>query len=94
LKSKLEAIGFRSQENLDPCLFISDKVICLAYVDDTLFYSPKMEYIDEVIEKLRQQEMDLEVEGEVSGFLGVHIERNVVSGTISLTQKGLIKRIV
>jgi hypothetical protein len=64
------------------------------YVDDTLFYSAKMEYIDEVIEKLRQQEMDLEVEGEVSGFLGVHIERNVVNGTISLNQKGLIKRIM
>jgi uncharacterized radical SAM superfamily protein len=64
------------------------------YVDDTMFYSPKMEYIDEVIEKLRQQEMDLEVEGEVSGFLGVHIERNVVSSTISLTQKALIKRIM
>jgi Reverse transcriptase (RNA-dependent DNA polymerase) len=74
--------------------FISDKVICLVYVDDTLFYSAKMEYIDEVIEKLRQQEMDLEVEGEVSGFLGVHIERNVVNGTISLNQKGLIKRIM
>jgi hypothetical protein len=57
------------------------------YVDDTL-------YIDKIIEKLRQQEMDLEVEGEVSGFLGVHIEKNVVDGTIVLTQTGLIKRII
>jgi Reverse transcriptase (RNA-dependent DNA polymerase) len=40
LKSKLEAVGFRSQEDLDPCLFISDKVICLVYVDDTLFLFP------------------------------------------------------
>jgi hypothetical protein len=24
LKSKLEAVGFRSQEDLDPCLFASD----------------------------------------------------------------------
>jgi Reverse transcriptase (RNA-dependent DNA polymerase) len=94
LKSKLEVVSFRSQEDLDPCLFISDKVICLVYVDDTLFYSPKMEYIDEIIEKLPQQEMDLEVEGEVSGFLGVHIDKNVAEGTISLTQTGLIKRII
>jgi Reverse transcriptase (RNA-dependent DNA polymerase) len=43
LKSKLEAVGFRLQEDLDACLFISDKVICLVYVDDTLFYAPKME---------------------------------------------------
>jgi hypothetical protein len=53
-----------------------------------------MEYIDEVIERLRQQDMDLEVEGEVSGFLGVHIERNIVDGTISLTQLGQTKRII
>jgi Reverse transcriptase (RNA-dependent DNA polymerase) len=94
LKSKLEAVGFRLQEDLDACLFISDKVICLVYVDDTLFYAPKVEYIDEVIELLKKEGMDLEVEGEVLGFLGVHIERNVIEGTISLTQKGLIKRII
>lgn len=94
LKGKLEAVGFRSHEDLDACLFVSDRVICLVYVDDTLFYSPKMAYIDEVIEKLRQQEMDLEVEGEVSGFLGVHIERNEKDQTVTLKQTGLSKRII
>jgi hypothetical protein len=38
--------------------------------------------------------MDLEVEGEVAGFLGVHIERDDANKTITLTQQGLIKRIV
>jgi hypothetical protein len=64
------------------------------YVDDTLFYSPKPEYIDEVIQKLRDAEMDLEEEGSVAGFLGVHIECNEKDGSIKLTQKGLIKRII
>jgi hypothetical protein len=64
------------------------------YVDDTLFYSPKPEYIDEVIQKLRDAEMELEEEGSVAGFLGVHIERNKKDGSIKLTQKGLIKRII
>ena len=45
LKEKLEAVGFNSNEVIDPCLFISNKVICLVYVDDTLFFSPKAEYI-------------------------------------------------
>jgi Reverse transcriptase (RNA-dependent DNA polymerase) len=87
LKSKLEAFGFQSQEDLAACWFISDKVICLVYIDDMLFYAPKMEYIDKVIEQLREQGMDLEVEGEgeVSGFLVLHVEQNVVKGTISLT---------
>ena len=94
LKGKLEGIGFTSATDVDPCLFISDKVICLLYVDDTLFYSPKAEYIDEVIQKLRNEDMDLEEEGDVAGFLGVHIERNIKDGSIKLTQKGLIKRII
>ena len=32
LKSNLEAIGFEQAIDIDPCLFISDKVICLVYV--------------------------------------------------------------
>jgi hypothetical protein len=94
LKTKLETVGFTSMTDVDPCLFVSDKVICLVYVDDTLFYSPKVEYINEVIDRLKALDMDLEVEGSVAGFLGVHIARDDVTGTITLTQEGLIKRIV
>jgi hypothetical protein len=94
LKSKLEAAGFESNESVDPCLFISDKVICLIYVDDTLLFSPKEEYLDEVITKLLQLELDLEVEDSVAGFLGVHLEHNSKDGSIKLTQQGLAKRIV
>jgi len=91
LKSKLEGIGFESAQDVDPCLFISDKVICLVYVDDTLFYSPKKEYIDDAIRKLRDAGMDLEEEDDVAGFLGVHIEKNEVDGSMKLTQTGLMK---
>ena len=94
LKGKLEKVGFTSNIAVDPCLFISDKVICLVYVDGTLLYSPKEEYIDEIIQKLREEEMELEVEDSVAGFLGVHMERNESDGSIKLTQKGLTKRIV
>jgi hypothetical protein len=55
LKGKLENIGFKSAKAVDPCLFISNKVICLVYVDDTLFYSPRHEYIHEVIQQLQEQ---------------------------------------
>ena len=75
LKEKLELphIGFK-QSALDPCLFISDKVLCLVYVDDTLFFSPKQEYINAIVQKLRDSEMNLEAESNVAGFLGVHID--------------------
>jgi hypothetical protein len=40
LKGKLEKVGFTQSEN-DPSLFMNDKVKCIVYVDDTLFYSLK-----------------------------------------------------
>ena len=49
LKSNLEAIGFEQQVDFDPCLFISPKVICLVYVDDTLLYARHQDDIEEVI---------------------------------------------
>jgi hypothetical protein len=55
------------------------------YVDDTLFYSPRQEYIDEVIQQLQEQGTDLEVKGSMIGFLGVHIECNKQDDSIKLT---------
>jgi hypothetical protein len=95
LKAKLESVGFVTNEAVDPCLFISDRVICLVYVDDTLFFSPKEEYINDIIEKLSQAELELEVEDSVAGCLGVHIERNNAdAGSVKLTQSGLAKRVI
>jgi hypothetical protein len=54
---------------------MSDKVICLIFVDDTPFFSLKKEYIDEV---------DLQIESDVSGFLGVHVERDRSTGLLLL----------
>jgi hypothetical protein len=76
-------------------LFISDKVICLIYVDDTLFYACDMADIDEVIQLLREEHgMTLEVKDDIAGFLGVHIEKNPMTGEVTLTQQGLIDRII
>jgi len=93
LKSKLEKFGFKQQIDLDPCLFISDKVICLVYVDDTLFFARNEKDIDEVVMFLKNENMELEVEDDVAGFLGVHIDRKK-DGRITLTQLGLTDRII
>ena len=93
LKNQLESLGFKSNPDIDPCSFMTDKVICIVYVDDTLFFSPKEEYIEEVITGLKSCELELEVENSVAGFLGVYIDRRE-DGTIKLTQEGLIKRII
>ena len=71
LKKNLEAVGFEQAVDVDACLFISDKVICLTYVDDTLFFAKDIQDIDDVIDLLRdQQKMTLDIEDDVAGFLG------------------------
>ena len=79
--------------NIDPCLFISKKVICLVYVDDTLIFAKEDKDIDDVIDFLRKQDLDLSEENDVAGFLGVHINREK-DGKIILTQIALIERII
>jgi hypothetical protein len=73
LKGKLEDLGFVASK-ADTCLFVSDKVIGLVYVDDTLLYAHDMQDIDDIISGTRKRGMDLEEESDVPGFLGVSIE--------------------
>ena len=95
LKAKLEAVGFSQASEIDSCLFISDKVVCLIYVDDTLLFARNQEDIDEVLYKLvEEQGMALEVEDSVAGFLGVLIKPNKEDGSVELVQEGLTDRII
>ena len=94
LRTKLESIGFECQTDVDPCLFVSDKVICVIHVDDTLLVSPDKKHIEDTIEALRKAGMKLEVEDDMAGFLGVQITPDEQNGTVTLTQVGLAKRIV
>ena len=95
LKQNLEAIGFVQSTEVDPCLFTSEKVTCLVYVDDTLLCAKDEKDIDEVIRQLTEErEMALEIEDDVAGFLGVDIKRNPDTGEITLRQDGLKKRII
>ena len=92
LKGKLEKAGFEQAHEVDPCLFLSDKVICLTYVDDCVMVAKDVRDIDAIIQRLKDLEIELTEEDDVAGFLGVHIERT--SEHIKLTQKGLTKRII
>ena len=94
LSVKLEACGLRQMTEIDPCLFISDTVICLVYVDDTLFFAKNEADINTVLDTLRSMELTLEKEDDVAGFLGVHIRRDQASGEMELTQVGLTDRII
>jgi hypothetical protein len=53
-----------------------------------LLFSPKQEYIDEILLKLKPKGLDLNIEEDVAGFLGVHVGKSP-NGSIELTQVGL-----
>ena len=73
LKGNLEKAGFTQCHNVDPCLFISDKVICLTCVDDCIMVAEKTEHIDEALQKMRELKMEMTEEDDVAGFSGVHL---------------------
>ena len=81
LKDGLAKRGFESSQ-FDPCLFKSQDVMILTYVDDCIFFSRKEEHIDSIIGLLKDGKLQdgsdstvylLEVEGDYTGLLGIDI---------------------
>ena len=68
-------------------------VMLLFWVDDCIFYSKNKAVINIVIDNLKDECL-LEREGDIAGFLGLQIDRDVDSGSVTLTQTDLIKRIL
>ena len=90
---KMEACGM-PQSKLDPCLFVGEKVICVCFVDDLLFWARDAEDIHKLAIRLREQGVDLEQEDDAAGFLGVRLERNNETNLLEMKQTGLIERII
>ena len=67
----MEAVGFEPATDVDPCLFISEKVICLTYVDDCIVVARDLADINVMMDELRARNMDFEEEEDVAGFLEV-----------------------
>jgi hypothetical protein len=76
----------------DPCLFISKSLIVIIYVDDILIYGKGDDEINELIERLKQDDNALHREGMAEGYLGVDIQRD--GNQITLLQEGLTKQII
>eukprot|EP00978_Attheya_sp_CCMP212_P000558 scaffold1089_cov53-Attheya_sp.AAC.1 len=93
LKECLETVGCK-QSMFDPCLFISDKVLVVTWVDDLLMHLPNNDWINELLEVLNNVDLDIVREGDTTGFLGVDIQRDSKTDTVGMFQTGLIDRIV
>ena len=89
-KGKLENLGF-AQSDADPCLSISEDVICLIYVDDVLFFYKDAAVIDRLTQAMKKDDIMFREEDSVDEYLGVLVDRKD-DGSIHLTQKGLIAK--
>ena len=78
--------------DLDPCLFMSDKLIAIIYVDDVLVYTRDNKDIDDLIKKLQGDIIRLCQEGTIEGYIGIKVERDGSKTTLS--QPGLVKQVV
>jgi hypothetical protein len=67
---------------------VSEKVICIVYVDETLLFSPQSEYFNEILAKLKEDYDD------AAGFLGIHVQQDNKNGQIYMSHVGLIDRII
>jgi hypothetical protein len=83
-----------TQSTIDPYLLVSSSLIIVTYCDDIGIAAPDEKLIDDFITKLRRKGFSLEKEGSFEEFLGINFERNRSAGTIELTQKGLISKII
>jgi len=79
------------QSTIDPCLFICKD--CISTTDDCLLFSPSAAHVQDVIRSLQQQFL-LKDESEVKDFLGICVQCNPQTKTITLTQPGLIDSVL
>ena len=93
LKQRLVVeLGFK-QSKFDECIFFKGQMLYVLYTDDSILAGPNKQEINETIERMKRAKLDLTVEGELTNFLGVNIERKA-DGTIHLTQPKLIEQIL
>jgi hypothetical protein len=92
LVKKLTKVGF-TQSKIDECVFYCRKVIYVLYTDDSILARPNKNEINRIIQRLRDVTLNLTIEGTLTDFLGVNIDRRD-DGTIHMSQPRLIDQVI
>jgi Reverse transcriptase (RNA-dependent DNA polymerase) len=86
-----------SQSIVDPCLFLKKGIMCVVYVDDTIFAGADSSLLEAEVAALgvsdstQRHQFHLRNEGEVGAFLGIQITKTG-PGEFFLCQPGLISK--
>ena len=92
LVKRLKSIGFKPSTS-DECVFYKGNAIYALYTDDSILAGPDPNELDCIIQEMKQANLDITVEGDLSDFLGVKISKKQ-DGTFHLTQPHLIESIL
>ena len=91
LHNNLLKIGWKQSE-ADECVYFKNGVIFCVYVDDGIFAAPNEENLLNAIKEI-QEIFTITVEGNITDYVGVHIEKQE-DGTIQMNQPQLIQTII
>ena len=96
LKNGMEAQNFKTSE-LDPCLFISKRMVCTSCVDDCLHWFKDDKTFNKLIKTFKDDgdkfNWEMTVEQDVTAFLGIQILQKK-DGCYKLIQTGLINKVL
>ena len=92
LVGKLKSIGF-VQSDIDECLFYKGTAVFVLYTDDSILAGPNEDELNQIVEEMSRSGLNLTIEGELSDFLGVKIER-LSNGNFKMSQPHLIQDIL
>jgi hypothetical protein len=93
LFAALRSEGFRPS-TIDPCLLYKPGMLIVCYVDDAGIAAARKELVDELINNLIARGFELTREGSFTEFLGIKFVKDPKTNAITLTQKGLINKIL
>jgi hypothetical protein len=89
----LKELGHKPSKH-NQCLFYMKDLMIVLYVDDAGIAAPTVELIDAFVDGLKAKGFELTKEGSFSEFLGIKFEEDTLAGSITMTQTGLIKKII
>ena len=93
LRDALLEDGFKQSDH-DICLFLKANMIVFLYVDDCGVAAPKQKDIDDFVARLNKKGFELTQDGDFAEYLGIKFVVDKTANTITMTQPGLINKIV
>ena len=85
--------GFKQSKN-DPCFLYKESIMVVLYVDDVGIAYANQSDLDTLLTNLTKQGLEFTKEGTFTDFLGIKFVKDSVHNTVTLTQKGLIQKII